>query len=200
MVWVVNITSGLHFTPGESTPGTYWIYWVSPKAGLDTDAIGRILLHLSGIEPPSHSCPVHSQTLYWLSYSGSRKVRVEWGKAVPLHAMEALGGERRYSAYSFLTSAPDGVIVVSIMPPGHVLPPGKGPPVPLDRRLGLSQSWSGQRLEEKSLCLSQGSNPDRRVIQSVVRHCTDWATPAPGRWEYICQKGLRLRIVKISCT
>jgi hypothetical protein len=31
------------------------------------------------------------------------------GKAVPLHAMEALGGERRYSSYSFTTSALDGV-------------------------------------------------------------------------------------------
>jgi hypothetical protein len=30
------------------------------------------------------------------------------GKAVPLHAMEALRGERRYSSYSFSTSALDG--------------------------------------------------------------------------------------------
>jgi hypothetical protein len=29
-------------------------------------------------------------------------------EAVPLHAMEALGGERRYSSYSFSTSALDG--------------------------------------------------------------------------------------------
>jgi hypothetical protein len=30
-------------------------------------------------------------------------------KAVPLYAMEALGVERRYSSYSFTTSALDGV-------------------------------------------------------------------------------------------
>jgi hypothetical protein len=29
-------------------------------------------------------------------------------KAVPLHAMEAHGGERKYNSYSFLTSALDG--------------------------------------------------------------------------------------------
>jgi hypothetical protein len=29
-------------------------------------------------------------------------------KAVPLHAMEELEGERRYSSFSFLTSALDG--------------------------------------------------------------------------------------------
>jgi hypothetical protein len=33
---------------------------------------------------------------------------IKKGKAVPLHAMEALGGERRYSSYSFSTSALDG--------------------------------------------------------------------------------------------
>jgi hypothetical protein len=30
------------------------------------------------------------------------------GKVVPLHAMVALGGEMRYSSYSYLTSALDG--------------------------------------------------------------------------------------------
>jgi hypothetical protein len=30
----------------------------------------------------------------------------------------------------------------------------------------------------KILCPCRGSNPDRPVVQSVVRHYTDWATPA----------------------
>jgi hypothetical protein len=34
--------------------------------------------------------------------------RKKKGKAVPLHAMEALGGERKYSSYPFSTSALDG--------------------------------------------------------------------------------------------
>jgi hypothetical protein len=65
-------------------------------------------------------------------------------KAVPLHAMEALGGERRYSSYSFFTSALDGD-EWSASRPGRALPPGKGPRYPLYRRLGGPQSRSGHR-------------------------------------------------------
>jgi hypothetical protein len=57
-----------------------------------------------------------------------------------------------YSSYSFLTSPLDGVSGQH-----HTLaslyPQGKDPLVPLDRRLGGPQHWSGQRLEEKSLPL-----------------------------------------------
>jgi hypothetical protein len=44
--------------------------------------------------------------------------------------MEALGGEERYSSYSFSTSALDGG-EWSASRPGRALPPGKGPPVPI---------------------------------------------------------------------
>jgi hypothetical protein len=65
-------------------------------------------------------------------------------KAVLLHAMEALGGERLYSPYSLLTSALDGVsgqhhTAVAIYPRG------KDPRYPLDKRLGGTQSRSGRR-------------------------------------------------------
>jgi hypothetical protein len=71
-------------------------------------------------------------------------------KAVPLHAMEALGGERRYSSYSFTTSALDGD-EWSASRPGRALPPGKGPPVPIVQEAGWAPEpvWT-QRLEEKS--------------------------------------------------
>jgi hypothetical protein len=71
-------------------------------------------------------------------------------KAVALHAMEALGGERRYSSYSFTTSALDGV-EWSASRPGRALPPGKGPPVPIVQEAGWAPEpvWA-QRLEEKS--------------------------------------------------
>jgi hypothetical protein len=143
--------------------------------------------------------------------------------------MAALGGRARYSSYSFLTLALDGVS-------GHhhapaTLCPGKWPPVPIVQETGWAPElvWT-QRLEEKSMvtwhglsCIQpsaiklssvhfastftvsrgdegteaggplhapalsrfpmlgpwrrcQGSNPDRPVAQSVVRHCTDWAT------------------------
>jgi len=77
-------------------------------------------------------------------------------KAVPLHAMEALGGgERRYSSYSFSTSALDGG-EWSASRPGHALPPGKGPQVPIVQEAGWAPEpvWT-QRLEEKSLPLRQ---------------------------------------------
>jgi hypothetical protein len=48
--------------PYERTPGTHWIGgWVSLRAGLDTDARGKILCLCQG---PNPGCPVHGQTLY----------------------------------------------------------------------------------------------------------------------------------------
>jgi hypothetical protein len=95
-------------------------------------------------------------------------------KAVPLHAMKALGGEK-YSSYSFMTSTLDEG-QWSASRPGRALPTGKGPRYPLDRRLGGPQSRSGHMLKEKSFCLCRGSKPDRPVVQAVARHYTDWAT------------------------
>jgi hypothetical protein len=58
--------------PGERTPGTHCTGgWVGPRAGLDTEARGKMLLPVPGIEPRSPGRPVRSQTLYWLSYPGS---------------------------------------------------------------------------------------------------------------------------------
>jgi hypothetical protein len=62
--------------------------------------------------------------------------------------------------------------------PGHVLPPGKGP-------TGQEAGWATepvwtQRLEELSSCLCRESNLDCPVVQSVVRHYTDWTTPIPA--------------------
>jgi hypothetical protein len=51
--------------PRERTPGTHCTGgWVSPKAGLDTEARGKILSPLPGIEPRSPGGPVRCQTLY----------------------------------------------------------------------------------------------------------------------------------------
>jgi hypothetical protein len=59
----------------------------------------------------------------------------KYSKAVPLHAMEALGGDRKYSSYSFLTSAIDGG-EWSASRPVRALLPGKGPPVPIVQEAG----------------------------------------------------------------
>jgi hypothetical protein len=97
-------------------------------------------------------------------------------KAVPLHAMEALGGERRYISYSFTTSALDGD-EWSASRPGRALPPGKGPPVPIVQEAGWDPEtvWT-QRLEEKSFAPAEDRTP---IVQPVVRHYTAWANPAP---------------------
>jgi hypothetical protein len=60
---------GRAFGSGERTPGTHCTGgWVGPRAGLDTEATGKILSRLPGIEALSPGRPARSQTLYWLSY------------------------------------------------------------------------------------------------------------------------------------
>jgi hypothetical protein len=83
--------------------------------------------------------------------------------------MEAQG-ERMYSSYSCMTSALDGC-EWSASRLGRALPSGKGPPVPILQEAGWTPepAWT-QRLDEKSCW---GSNLDRLVVQSVVRHYTD---------------------------
>jgi hypothetical protein len=85
-------------------------------------------------------------------------------------------GEEKYSSYPFLTSAPDGG-EWSCWFPCRVLPPGKGPPVPIvqEARWAPEPVWT-QRLEEKSFASARDRTP---VVQSVVRHYTAWATPTP---------------------
>jgi hypothetical protein len=53
-------------------------------------------------------------------------------------------GERKYSSYSFLTSALNGG-EWSASRPGRALAPGKDPRYPLDKRLVGPQSGSGHR-------------------------------------------------------
>jgi hypothetical protein len=87
-------------------------------------------------------------------------------KAVPLHAMEAVSGEGKYSS-SFLTLALDGV-EWSASRPGCALDPGKEPPVPIGQEAGWFPElvWT-QRLEEKSCFLCQGS-PGRPVCSQTL--------------------------------
>jgi hypothetical protein len=53
-------------------------------ADLHTEATGKILSSLPGIEPRSLRRPAHSQTLYWLSHPASRKVGCELNLWKPL--------------------------------------------------------------------------------------------------------------------
>jgi hypothetical protein len=53
-------------------------------------------------------------------------------------------------------------------------------PVPIVQEAAWAPEpvWT-QRLEEKSFAPAGDRNPDRPVVQPVVRHYTDWANPAP---------------------
>jgi hypothetical protein len=84
--------------------------------------------------------------------------------------MEAIEGERKYSSFSFLTSALDGG-ERSASGHGRALAPGKEPPVPIGQEAGWAPEpvWT-QRLDEKPFCLCRGSNLDLPIIKSVVRH------------------------------
>jgi hypothetical protein len=93
--------------------------------------------------------------------------------------MEALGGDRMYSSYSFTTSTLDGVSGQRHAP-AMLYPWGRTPGTHctvgwVGRRDGLDTEATG-----KILCPCQGSNLDRPVVQPVVRHYTAWATPTHG--------------------
>jgi hypothetical protein len=95
------------------------------------------------------------------------------------------GGERRYSSYSFSTSALDGVngqhhTPAALLPPGERTPGTHCTGVWVDPRAGLDTEARG-----KILLPRRGSNPDHPVFQPVVRHYTAWANPAPI-YIYIC--------------
>jgi hypothetical protein len=92
------------------------------------------------------------------------------GKAAP---HEGAWGERMYSSYSFSTSALDGG-EWSASRPGRAFTPGERTP-----GTHCTGGWVGPRAgldtedRGKILCPRRGSNPDRPVVQPVVRHYTD---------------------------
>jgi hypothetical protein len=55
-----------------------------------------------------------------------------------------------------------------------VLPAGKEPPYPLDRKLQMPQSRSGSYAEEKNLTPTENWTP---AVQPVARYFTNWAIP-----------------------
>jgi hypothetical protein len=84
-------------------------------------------------------------------------------------------GERIYSSYSFLTSEPlDGGECQRHAPAALCC----GERTPGTHCTG---GWVDLDTEVRGKILypCRGSNHDRPVVQSVVRHYTDWATPAP---------------------
>jgi hypothetical protein len=67
--WVVRVKPRPRFSPGERTPGTHCTRgWVGPRAGLDTEATGKIISPLPGFEPQSPGRSARSQTIHWLNF------------------------------------------------------------------------------------------------------------------------------------
>jgi hypothetical protein len=103
------------------------------------------------------------------------------GKAVPQRAY----GDARRGGIAPTHSWPRHEMgwVVSVRPRPRFTPRERTPPLPIGQEAGWAPEpvWT-QRLEEKSSCLCRRSNLDRPVVQSVARHYTDWATPAPKKF------------------
>jgi hypothetical protein len=86
---MVSSTPRPHHSPGERIPITHCTGgWVGPRAGLDTEARGKIISPLLGIEPRSPGRPARSQTL---------RVRVFSENLVSKHPQSML----RQESYTF---------------------------------------------------------------------------------------------------
>jgi hypothetical protein len=100
-----------------------------------------------------------------------RHVKVT-GKSSPSTRYGDAWEERTHSSYSFTTSALDGS-ELSASRPGRAFIPGERTP-----GIHCTGDWVGPRAgldtedRGKVLCLYHGSNPDRPVVQPVVRHYT----------------------------
>jgi hypothetical protein len=90
---------------------------------------------------------------------------------VPLRSIEARLGDRRYSSYSFLTSALGGG-EWSASRPGRALPPGKEPPVPTVQEAGWApDSNTVQRIVEEKLFCPKAFNRSQ-TLAKYERHLT----------------------------
>jgi hypothetical protein len=170
---VVSITPLPRVTPGERTPGTHCTGgWVGPRAGLDTEARGKILCPCRGSNPVR---PVVQPVVRYYEYT-------DWANPAPLwYSRECIklnlshytpcrhsGGENVYLLH--ILDLGTRWSEFSASRPGRALAPGKLPPC-------QEPEWAAgpdlaQRQEEKSFCLCRGPNSDLPVFQSVVRHYT----------------------------
>jgi hypothetical protein len=87
-----NSTGQVHASavlyPREKTPGTHWIGgWVGIRAGLNTEARGKILCLCQG---SNLGCPVCKQILHWLSYPSCYFYHIMLKKHCMIHVVMCL--------------------------------------------------------------------------------------------------------------
>jgi hypothetical protein len=104
---------------------------------------------------------------YW-NFSKAVPLHATWGErsATPTHSWP-----RHYMGVSGQLHAPAALCPRERTPGTHCTGGWVG------LRAGLDTEARG-----KILCPCRGSNPYRPVVQSVVRHYTNWATPASSYW------------------
>jgi hypothetical protein len=83
--------------------------------------------------------------------------------------------ERRYSSYSYLILALDGVSGQR-QDPGALYPRGKEPRFPLDRRMGGPGAGLDAGARRKILCPCRRSNPDRPARNKTL-YCLSYRGP-----------------------
>jgi hypothetical protein len=118
---------------------------------------------------------------------------VKMNRAVPQLTYGSERAERRYSSYSFTTSAlAEGEW--SAWRPGRSLLPGKGPPLSIGQEAGWApEPVCTERLEEKSSYLCRESNLYFPVFQSIVRHYTK----LPGSYVVVTHQGNPILLCKV---
>jgi hypothetical protein len=107
-------------------------------------------------------------------------------------------GERRYSSYSFVTSALDGVSgqrhALAALNPRERTPDNHCTGGWVSLRAALNTEARGK------IYVYLGLNPGRPVIQSAVRHYTDWTTPDRGiSLMYNCKSKTHTSYIHTSC-
>jgi hypothetical protein len=140
------------------TPGNHWTGdWVGPRAGLDTEARGKIRCLCRGSNPdrPVVQSVVRKHGFYSKRFTKGTGRYSQVGITVmtrssPTTHLWKRRGETMYSSYPFPISALDGGEWSSSRP-GRALPPGKRPPL----HIGQEARWAPEpvwthRLEEKS--------------------------------------------------
>jgi hypothetical protein len=103
---------------------------------------------------------------FWINISFHSK-KLRQSRNTPMRRR----GERRYSSYSFSSSALDGGVSGQRHAPASLYPRARTPGT---RCTGGPQRGSGHRgYRKKILCFCRGLNLDRPVGQPVARHCSD---------------------------